>query len=90
MDEIKEMEKQYRLWRKVEELYEEVAMFDDGIRRYFDIGSDAMIEKKFKVLNALSNGKSPEEIGKDYIDILEGLDIPKGKTVIIEGTEFNT
>lgn len=90
VDDSKEMEKQRQLRRKVEELYEEVAETDDKVREYFDLESDAMMEKKFKVLNALSKGKSPEEIGDDYFDILEGLDIPKGKTVIIEGAEFNT
>lgn len=92
MDEIKEMEKQARLWQKVAELYDEVAMFDDGVREYFDLESDEMLEKKFKVLNALSKGESPEDIGADYFDILEGFDqgaVPEGQTVMVGDVEFN-
>jgi hypothetical protein len=92
MDEIKEMAKQARLWQKVAELYDEVAMFDDGVREYFDLESDEMLEKKFKVLNALSKGESPEDIGKDYFDILEGFDqgaVPEGQTVMVGDVEFN-
>lgn len=92
MDEIKEMAKQARLWQKVAELYDEVAMFDDGVREYFDLESDEMLEKKFKVLNALSKGEPPEDIGKDYFDILEGFDqgaVPEGQTVMVGDVEFN-
>lgn len=91
MDEIKEMEKKSRLWDKVEELRSEVADFDDGVRGYFDITSDAMLDKKFKVLNALSKGKSPDEIGKDYFDILEYFDqdaVPEGMSVMVGDAEF--
>ena len=91
MDEIKEMERKSRLWDKVVELYDEVADFDDGVRKYFDIESDRMLEKKFKVLNALSEGKSAEELGKDYFDILEGFDqddVPEGQSVMVGDVEF--
>ena len=70
----KEKEKQAKLkdlWDDVSSLYYECEKNDDGVSKYFDSDSVKMLEKKKKVLQALIDGKKPEEIGQDYLDILE-------------------
>lgn len=86
------MAKRQRLKQKVYELYEECEEFDDGVRMYFDTVSDKMLGKKVKVLSQLIEGKSPDEIGKDYFDILEGFDkesIPEGAVADVGGWEYD-
>lgn len=80
-----------RLKGLVYELYEEVEEFDDAVSMYFDPESDKMLKKKVRVLKALKDGKGPEEIGKDYFDILEGFDqnIPNGTTVMVGDWEYD-
>ena len=62
---------------------------DIGVEEFFEFESDAMLEKKIKVLKALNEGKSPDEIGKEYYDILENLHVPKGQIVEIQGQIFD-
>ena len=85
-------EKEAKLWSLIDDLYAEVADFDDGVKQYFDLESMEMPEKKAKVLSALADGKSPEEIGKDYFDILEGFDqsaVPEGQIAMVGDWEFD-
>lgn len=74
-DEFKaEKEKQAKikkLWSEVLALYSECKVKDDAIKEYFDTDSVKMLETKKKVLQALIDGKQPDEIGRDYWDILE-------------------
>lgn len=49
---------------------------DDFVRAFYDNESDAMLDKKVRVLEALIRGKKPSELGDDYRAILERL--PKG------------
>ena len=87
----RKMEEKRRLSEKVENLWSEVSTFDDGVRLYFDPESDKMLKKKVRVLTDIMNGESPEDIGKDYFDILEGFDqsaVPKGQSVMVGDWEF--
>lgn len=77
------------LRQKVMELYEECALFDDGVRTFFNIESNKMLGKKVKVLKLLKDGKDPDEIGKAYYDILEDLDVPDGEAVEIRGQIYD-
>ena len=75
---IRKMGERQRLSRKVEDLWSEVSLFDDGV--------------KVRVLSGLLNGKSPEEFGKDYFDILEGFDqnsVPDGQIEMVGDVEFD-
>ena len=86
------METLDKLRKKVIELYDSVAMFDDVVAGLFDVDSDKMMEKKYRVLKALDEGKNPEEIGKDYLDILEKIDkdaLKDGRTIMVEGVEID-
>lgn len=86
------MEQIDRMEKKVYELFAEVSEFDDGVANFFDLGSDKMLGLKIKVLSALKDGKSPEEIGKDYFDILEEFDqesVPDGEVTEVGGWEFD-
>lgn len=70
----KEREKQRKIkkiWNENISLYGKCRKIDDGIDKYYDMDSVKMLEKKKKVLRALIDGKKPEEIGQDYLDILE-------------------
>lgn len=58
---------------------------DEGVEQYFNFESDRMLEKKIRVLKRLNNGEGPDDIGKEYFDILENLKVPEGQTVIISG-----
>lgn len=81
-----------RMEDRVLDLFNEVSDFDDGVANFFDIESDKMLGKKIRVLQELRDGKSPEEIGKDYLDILEGLDkseMSDGKIIEVGGWEFD-
>ena len=68
--------------------YSELNDLDMGVAEFFDVESDRMMDKKLRVLKALHDGKSPEEIGKDYLDILEKYDPSQGP-VKIEGWTLN-
>lgn len=59
---------------EIGDLWYECVTFDDGIRGYFELSSNKMRTKKKKVLQALIDGKSPDEIGNDYWDVLELFD----------------
>lgn len=89
---VRKMGERQRLSRKVEDLWSEVSLFDDGVQKYFDLESDKMLKKKVRVLSGLLNGKSPEEFGKDYFDILEGFDqnsVPEGQIEMVGDVEFD-
>jgi hypothetical protein len=89
---IDSVEKQYKLWQEVLDLWSECDLFDEAIRGYFDISSQKMLKKKKKVLEARKAGKSPDEIGKDYWDILELFDkseVEDGHTCIVGGWEYD-
>ena len=75
------IERYEKLSREVEELWGECT--DRGVEAFFDLYSDKLLSKKVKVLKALNDGKSPDEIGKDYYDILEKLDVPEGQIVMV-------
>lgn len=68
------MKRRERLRSEMLELLPEVSDIDEGVAEYFDIESDKMLSKKIRVLRELKDGKSVEEIGKDYFDILEKFD----------------
>lgn len=77
---------------EVTRLAGECETFDDGIRGFFDYRSNKMRTKKKKVLQALIDGKAPDEIGNDYWDILElfdKTDLDENCTYIIGGWEFD-
>lgn len=70
----KEKEKQKKIrkfWNENVKLFRECREIDDNIKSYYDMESLTMLEKKRKVLQALIDGKKPNEIGQDYWDILE-------------------
>ena len=46
---------------------------DDFVRAFYDRESDEKLELKVRVLEALADGKKPEELGEDYKAILERL-----------------
>ena len=90
MDEwVKQKEKEQRLWALVEDLYNEVADFDEGVREYFDIENSENLEKKAKVLMDLKNGKEVSD--KDYFAILDGFDpgdIPDEVSIEVGDREY--
>ena len=88
MDEKKMMERQ-KLYREVVDLFEEVSTFDDIVGEYFDLDSERMLPKKKRVLQALVDGKTREEIGRDYLEVLENLKIPDGSVVMLGGEEID-
>lgn len=86
------MEQLDALKEEVGKLYSECSDFDDGVSLYFDVSSDKMLEKKARVLKRLLKGDTPEEIGKDYFDILEGFDqskVKEGTAVKVGDWEFD-
>ena len=62
----------------IDELWLEVSQEDNLVKRFFDVDSEKMLDKKIRVLKALKDGKSPGEIDGFY-DILEKY--PKDKNV---------
>ena len=81
-----------KISNEVNKLWMECETFDDGIRFCYDMNSDKMMFKKKKVLQALIDGKAPDEIGKDYWDILELFDkseVEDGHTCIVGGWEYD-
>ena len=89
---VMRMEKQDTLWHEVMELYSKCELFDEAIRNFFNISSRKMLVKKKKVLQEVIDGKSPDEIGKDYWDILELFDkseVEDGHTCIVGGWEYD-
>ena len=62
---------------------------DEGVEHYFDFESDKMLEKKVRVLKALNEGKDPEDIGKEYFEILENLKVPEGQAIAISGHVYD-
>lgn len=43
---------------------------DQLVKKFFDIDSDKMLDKKIEVLTKLANGTAPDDI-PEYYDILE-------------------
>ena len=62
---------------------------DIGVQEFFNFESDRLLAKKVRVLKDLNDGKDPEEIGKDYYDILENLKVPDGQMIEIQGQIFD-
>ena len=62
----------------IDELWLEVSQEDNLVKRFFDVDSEKMLDKKIRVLKALKDGKSPGEIDGFY-DVLEKY--PKDKNV---------
>ena len=62
----------------INELWLEVSQEDNLVKRFFDVDSEKMLDKKIRVLKALKDGKSPGEIDGFY-DVLEKY--PKDKNV---------
>ena len=61
------------LIEKKEQMFDLLMSVDDDlIRRYFDPGSDELLDEKIEVLTSLKEGKTISEIPK-YYDILELL-----------------
>ena len=82
------------LYDEVRGLYYQVSdELNDGIVRiYFDIDSMRKLEKKKRVLQALLDGKSHEEIGWPFLEVLEKLPkkVLSGKvTVEVSGWPLN-
>lgn len=85
-------EERDKMGSEVSDLWMECETFDDGIRDFYDLHSDKLMFKKKKVLQALIDGKAPDEIGKDYWDILELFDkseVEDGHTCIVGGWEYD-
>jgi len=70
-EEMKKFFENDRLYAETMWLYGECD--DEGVMRYFDADSEKNLRKKIEVLKKLNNGESPEDIGKDYYEILEKL-----------------
>jgi len=86
------MEQLDRMRKKVTALWEKVSEFDDGVANFFDLESEEMLGKKIRVLQELIDGKSPDEIGKPYFDILEEFDqsgVRDGEVADVGGWEFD-
>ena len=62
----------------IDKLWLEVSQEDNLVKRFFDVDSEKMLDKKIRVLKALKDGKSPGEIDGFY-DVLEKY--PKDKNV---------
>lgn len=87
-----QLEEFSKLGWEISDLWLECITFDDGIRNFYDSYSHKMRTKKKKVLQALIDGKAPDEIGNDYWDILElfdKTDLDENCTYIIGGWEFD-
>lgn len=58
---------------KTEKIFELFLQCDDElIQRFFDLGSDEMLDEKIEVLTALVNGVAPADI-PHYYDVLEKM-----------------
>ncbi len=55
---------------QVMNLHAEVMMIDLLVRKFFDLDSEEMLDKKIEVLTKLKNGVPPADI-PDYYSILE-------------------
>lgn len=59
----------WNAWMKVVELFE--ACTDEEVLMWFDLDSEKMLNKKIRVLTAINEGRTAEEIGPEYDEILE-------------------
>ena len=48
---------------------------DEGVSKFFNVGSERMLKKKLRILTELNKGTDRETLGGDYFKILE--DIPR-------------
>ena len=86
-DRIKKKDEAQKEWDDVATLYFQlVGLLNDRIiERFFDLESTKNLKKKKRVMQELVNGKTPIEIGKDYLDILEKLPEDEDMEITIAG-----
>ena len=71
---VKMKEEKMKLYDEVMELLDELdTQGDELVMRFFDVDSMRNLRKKKGVLQSILDGKTHEEIGKDFLDILEKI-----------------
>ena len=81
-------------WVKMHELHDEVLKLyydvdDEVVEEFFDVESMKNLKKKKRVLQMIKDGKGKEDIGKDYYDILEKLEVPEGQYLLFSGEKLD-